>query len=241
MVEIASALVLGSWETLREMAPYLLFGFLIAGGLSVLIQPEVVERHLGGKGMWQVIKAALFGVPLPLCSCGVIPVAASLRRHGAGEGATTSFLISTPQTGVDSVLVTFSLLGPVFAVFRPLVSFFSGLIGGALVSYYGAENDSKAEKHPVCREECCAWPKNRTGLVRALRYGFVTLPRDLNKALIIGILLAGVISAIVPDDYFSIILGGGIVSMLVMMVAGIPVYVCATASIPIAAALIAKG
>ncbi len=241
MAEIIYVFALASWETLREMAPYLLFGFFVAGVLSVMIQPEVVERHLGGRGLWQVIKAALLGVPLPLCSCGVIPVAASLRRHGAGRGATTSFLISTPQTGIDSILVTFSLLGPVFAVFRPIVSFFSGLVGGLLVSYFGVENGSKAENHSVCEEECCTGLQEHNRLVRALRYGFVTLPRDLNKALIIGILLAGLISAIVPEDYFSTILGGGIVSMLIMMVAGIPVYVCATASVPITAALIAKG
>ena len=120
--------------TLREMSPYLLFGFLVAGILSVLIKRETVERHLGGKGLPQVMKASIFGVPLPLCSCGVIPVAASLRRKGAGRGATTSFLISTPQTGVDSIFVTLSLLGPVFAVFRPLVAFLSGILGGSLVA-----------------------------------------------------------------------------------------------------------
>ena len=141
MEGVATAFVLELWETLREMAPYLIFGFFVAGVLSVLIQPEVVERHLGGRGLWQVIKAAIFGVPLPLCSCGVIPVAASLRRHGAGSGATTSFLISTPQTGVDSIMVTLSLLGPVFAVFRPLISFVSGLLGGSLVTYFGSWPD----------------------------------------------------------------------------------------------------
>src|SRR5512136_424986 len=115
------------------MAPYLLFGFLMAGILSVAISPETVERHFGGRGIRPVIKAAVFGVPLPLCSCGVIPVSASLRKHGASRGATTAFLISTPQTGVDSILVTYSLLGGVVAVFRPLAALISGIIGGALV------------------------------------------------------------------------------------------------------------
>lgn len=235
------SMLLAIWETLREMSPYLIFGFLVAGVLSVVIQPELVERHLGGRGIWQVVKASLFGVPLPLCSCGVIPVAASLRRHGAGSGATTSFLISTPQTGVDSIMVTLSLLGPVFAVFRPLVSFVSGLLGGSFVTYFGSRDGSDADRGPQCMGECCAVNRGRNGFLQVFRYGFVTLPRDLNRALIIGVVLAGVISAVVPDDYFSSILGGGIVSMLVMMVVGIPVYVCATASVPIAAALIAKG
>ena len=126
--------VAASWAVFGAMAPYLLLGFVVAGLLSVVISPEFVERHLGGRGIWPVIKASAFGVPLPLCSCGVIPVAASLRRHGASKGATTAFLISTPQTGVDSIMVTFSLLGPVYAVFRPVVALISGVFGGAVVT-----------------------------------------------------------------------------------------------------------
>jgi uncharacterized membrane protein YraQ (UPF0718 family)/copper chaperone CopZ len=238
---ILSTFLLSVWDTLKEMAPYILFGFLVAGVLSVAIRQETVERHLGGKGIGSVIKAALFGVPLPLCSCGVIPVAASLRRHGASEGATTSFLISTPQTGVDSILVTLSLLGPVFAVFRPIVSFVSGLFGGTLVTLFGSSKGSDAPARPSCVGECCTECEEGNAVTRALKYGFVTLPGDLNRALLVGVAIAGLIAAVVPDDYFATILGGGIISMLVMMALGIPVYVCATASVPIAAALIAKG
>lgn len=240
-MEVAGIFFFSLWDTLREMAPFLLFGFFVAGVLSVFIQPETVEHHLGGSGIRQVLKAALFGVPLPLCSCGVIPVAASLRRHGASAGATTSFLISTPQTGVDSIMVTLSLLGPVFAIFRPVVSFVSGVFGGALVNAFGPEQDPSQPNGPVCVGECCTGTPGQNRLLRAIRYGFITLPRDINKALIIGVVVAGLIAAIVPDDYFSTILGGGILSMLVMMLVGIPVYVCATASVPIAAALIMKG
>lgn len=229
------------WNTFKEMAPYLLFGFIFAGALSVLIKPETVERHLGGRGMWQVVKASLLGVPLPLCSCSVIPVGASLRRHGAGSGATSSFLISTPQTGVDSIMVTLSLLGPVFAVIRPFVAFVSGIIGGGLVMRFGSEGEREREGAGTCSCECCDEANEKSGFVKALSYGFLTLPRDIGRALIVGVVLAGVISAIVPDNLFSGILGGGILSMLVMMAAGTPVYVCATASVPIAAALISKG
>ena len=208
----------------------------------MLVKPETVERHLGGRGFWQVFKAAIFGVPLPLCSCGVIPVAASLRRHGASAAATTSFLISTPQTGVDSIMVTLSLLGPVFAVFRPVVAFLSGILGGVLVNIFGYDKGAPAEERPACTAECCSGAENHGGgLLRAVRYGFLTLPRDIHKALIVGILIAGAISAAVPDDFFAGVLGGGILSMLVMMAVGIPVYVCATASVPIAAALMMKG
>jgi uncharacterized membrane protein YraQ (UPF0718 family)/copper chaperone CopZ len=224
------------------MSPYLLFGFLVAGLLSVLVKPETVERHLGGRGFWQVFKASVFGVPLPLCSCGVIPVAASLRRHGASAAATTSFLISTPQTGVDSIMVTLSLLGPVFAIFRPVVAFLSGILGGVLVNVFGYEKGAAPDERPACTAECCSGAENHGGgLLRGVRYGFVTLPRDIHKALVVGILIAGAISAAIPDDFFAGVLGGGILSMLVMMAVGIPVYVCATASVPIAAALMMKG
>ena len=116
-----------AWLVLGEMGPYLLFGFLMAGVMSVCISPELVERHLGRGGLWPVMKASLFGVPLPLCSCSVIPVSASIRRHGAGRGATTAFLLSTPQTGVDSIAITYALLGPIFAAFRPIAAFATGL------------------------------------------------------------------------------------------------------------------
>ena len=241
MYELAAIFLISLWETILEMAPFLLFGFFVAGVLSILIQPEVVERHLGGSGIKQVAKAALFGVPLPLCSCGVIPVGASLRRSGASSGATTAFLISTPQTGVDSIMVTLSLLGPVFAVYRPVVSFVSGIIGGALVNISGADEDRDDHGSTKCVGECYTETSKERSFISAVKYGFITLPRDINKALIIGVLVAGLIAAIVPDDYFAALLGGGIASMLVMMLVGIPIYVCATASVPIAAALIAKG
>ena len=242
MVEFFQDILLQTWETLREMSPFLLFGFLIAGILYVFIKPELIERHLGGRGVSQVVKASLLGVPLPLCSCGVIPVAASLRQHGAGKGATTSFLISTPQTGVDSIMVTLSLLGPVFAIFRPLFAFISGVFGGAVVSALDKEDGSEGEPGRHVCTDCDADGGHRSeGATGALRYGFHTLPRDINKALIIGIVLAGLIGALVPDDFFASVLGGGIIAMLVMMAVGIPIYVCATASVPIAAVLIAKG
>ena len=242
MLELLINVATEFWFVLSEMAPYLLFGFLFAGTLSVLLSAEMVERHLGGRGIWPVVKATIFGIPLPLCSCSVIPVAASLHRHRASRGATTSFLLSAPQTGVDSIMVTFSLLGPVFAVFRPLAAFFTGLVGGSLVTLFQPAEAEKGENGvPSCEDECCT-NVNRSGrVIRLLRYGFVTLPRDIGKALLIGLVIAGLISAIIPDDYLSGVLGAGIGAMLVMMLLGIPVYVCATASVPVAAALIAKG
>ncbi|MDD3642410.1 MAG: permease [Candidatus Krumholzibacteria bacterium] len=241
MTDLLREILAGIWETTREMSPFLLFGFLVSGILYVFVKPSLVERHLGGRGVAQVFKASLLGVPLPLCSCGAIPVAASLRRHGAGKGATTSFLISTPQTGVDSIMVTLSLLGPVFALFRPLFAFVSGIAGGALVNLLDPREGSGAEdERPTCLG-CESGEGHGEGIGGALRYGFRTLPRDIGRALIVGVVIAGAIGALIPDDFFASILGGGIVAMLVMMAIGIPVYVCATASVPIAAVLMAKG
>ena len=228
------------WQVLGQMAPYLLFGFLVAGLLSVLIRPEFVERHLGGRGIWPVVKASAFGVPLPLCSCGVIPVAASIRRHGASKGATAAFLISTPQTGVDSILVTFSLLGPIFAVYRPIAALVSGLLGGAVVSATERTADAPRPSEK-CRDSCCAPGPKRSRPLLAIAYGFVTLPRDIGRALLLGLVVAALISAIVPEGYFSTLVPPGPLQILVLMAVGIPVYICATASIPVAAGLIAAG
>ena len=227
------------WVVLGAMAPYLLFGFLVAGILSVLVSPETVEKHLGGNGIVPVLKAAAFGVPLPLCSCGVIPVAASLRRHGASRGATTAFLISTPQTGVDSIFVTWSLLGPVFAVFRPIMALVSGVVGGVLVTL-GIREEDPSDGPPVrCTDECCNPGGGSGGRVRrALRYGFATLPRDIGKALLVGLVIAALITVLLPPQFFARHVTNPVLQVLVMMLLGIPIYVCATASVPVAAALI---
>lgn len=228
------------WMTLTAMAPYLLFGFFMAGVLSLFISPEFVERHLGGRGVWQVVKAAVFGIPLPLCSCSVIPVAASLRRHGAGRGATAAFLISTPQTGVDSILATMSLLGPIFAVFRTLAAFVSGVLGGILVDLVGNGAET-TESVPACTDACCSEKHKPGRFARAMHHGFITLTADIAKPLLIGLLLAALIAALVPESFFAETIGPGWPSMLLMLLIGIPIYVCATASIPIAAAMMLKG
>lgn len=241
MAEFLKSIEVGFWETALEMAPYLLFGFFVAGLLSVLLPKQRVERHLGGSGVWPVVKASLFGVPLPLCSCSVIPVTMSLFMHGASRAAAISFLLSTPQTGVVSILVTFSLLGPLFAVFRPVAAFITGVVGGALVNIFDRRPESPHSDMQSCEDECCHKEKGGNMVISGLRYGFVVLPRDIAWPLIIGIVIAAFISALVPDDFFAEILPPGLPAMLIMMVLGIPVYVCATASVPIAAAMMMKG
>jgi uncharacterized protein len=227
------------WLELCEMSPYLVAGFIIAGFLSALIKPAMVERHLGGKGFLPILKAAAFGIPLPLCSCGVLPVSASLRRHGASKGATAAFLISTPETGADGILVSYSMLGPVVAVFRPVAAFVMSLLGGVLVNAFGSRGEGK-EILPTCEGACCAPGGGRSKVREALRYGLVTLPQDLAGALLVGLVLAALIAALVPASALQSV-GGGAMGMLVMMAASIPIYVCATASVPIAWAAIAKG
>jgi hypothetical protein len=240
MSGFARSILVDFWATVAEMSPYLLFGFFVAGILSVLVSQELVERHLGGSGIWPLLKASIFGVPLPLCSCGVIPVSMSLHKHGASKGSVIAFLLSTPQTGVDSIFVTLSLLGPVFAIFRPIAALVTGIVGGSFVNIFDRTAQSDGRAPSKCTDTCCGGGK--TGkIVSGLKYGFIALPRDIGKAMLVGLIVAAVISALVPDGFFADKLGTGIVPMLVMMVLGIPVYVCATASVPVAAALILKG
>ncbi len=229
------------WLVILEMAPYLLFGFALAGLMSIWISPEWTERHLGGKGLGPVVKATLLGIPLPLCSCSVIPVVASMRRHGASRAAATSFLLSTPQTGVDSIAVTYALLGPIFAVFRPIAALVTGVMGGALVLVFGRANSAEADVPPACTDSCCSGDRTAPAWLRAAKYGFVTLPRDLAWPLLVGVAIAGAIAARFPAESLPEHLRSGLLSILILMAAGIPLYVCATASVPIAAGLIHLG
>lgn len=219
------------WSVLGQMSPYLILGFIISGILSVMISPKWVEKHLGGGRYSSIIKATLLGVPLPLCSCGVIPVAASLRKHGANKGATTSFLISTPQTGVDSILATYGLLGPFFAWFRPLAAFITGIIGGLIVSSVDEDKlpgNATVEEHP--EEKLSFMQRVRA----ALSYGLITLPGEIARALVVGIIIAGLISTFISSDFVSQYIGNYYLTMLLMLALGIPIYVCSTSSIPIA-------
>lgn len=229
-------ILLSFWLVTVQMAPWLLLGFLVAGLLSVYVSPRWLQRHLGGDGHQPILKAAVFGMPLPLCSCGVIPVGASLRRQGASPAATTAFLISTPQTGVDSIAVTGALLGPVFAVIRPVIALLTGLLGGTLVQAFGGRPSPTAEPFQVAETGTAG---QRLG--QALRYGFATLPRDIGKPLLIGLSAAALITALVPAGALSGLLGGGLLPILAMMAVSVPVYFCATGSVPLVAGFIHAG
>ena len=241
VMETAVSIIIKSWDVMAIMAPYLLLGFLVAGILGAFVPASFIETHLGKRGTWQIVKASLLGVPIPLCSCSVIPVATSLRRHGATKGATISFLTSTPQTGVDSIAATWGLLGPLFAVFRMAVAFITGVICGASVE---ALTPPSEEFENVCEDEHCPSCKPESGINKwkqVFVYGFGTLPRDIGRALLIGIVISGLLGALVPDDFFTRYLNSEWLSMLAVMALGIPLYVCSTGSIPVALAMIGMG
>ena len=233
------SLLLAIWNLLLMISPYLLFGFLFAGFLSVIISQELIEKNLGNnQGLFSIIKASLFGVPLPLCSCSVIPVSASLKKHGASKGAVTSFLFSTPQTGIDSIMVTYGMLGPIVALVRPLIALLTGILCGSIV--YGFDRQYDDVDTEDCHDECCE-PLHQSTIKRILNYSFITLPKDIIKPLMAGIIIAALINIYLPITIIDNFVGQGFLSMIIMILIGLPLYVCATASIPIALAMMAKG
>jgi uncharacterized membrane protein YraQ (UPF0718 family)/copper chaperone CopZ len=232
--EFGSALL----EIVREMSPYLLLGFLFAGMLYVWFPRKKVYRYLGKPNSASVLNAALIGIPLPLCSCGVIPTGISFYNSGASKGSSVSFLISTPQTGMDSIMVTYSLLGLPMAIIKPIIALFTGLLGGILTNLFSKNKPgSESLKNESVNEEN---GKNRS-LTGMLRYAFVEFLEDIAKWLVIGLLLAALIDVLIPDSFFTAYLGNEYLEMLLILVAAIPLYVCATGSIPIAAMLMLKG
>jgi len=246
--------LLASWDLLQQASVYILFGLLVGGLLKVFLSPTYVANHLGTGRFSSVFKAALFGIPIPLCSCGVLPAAASLKKQGANNGATTAFLISTPESGVDSISISWALLDPILTVARPVSAFISAFVAGIAENFFNPlENNSQVKPDLSCPiDNCCDGVdcppeehKRHHGILEKTGMGFkyaaTDLWADLAGWFFVGILLAGVITVLVPDDMISRYLGGGLSSMLLMLAFGIPLYICATASTPIAAAFIIKG
>ena len=235
------------WNLLIEMSPYLLFGFFIAGVLNLIIPREKIYKHLSGNKLSSIIKASLFGVPLPLCSCGVIPVAAYLRKEGAGKGSTVSFLSSTPTTGVDSILATYSLLGPLFAVIRPVAAFFAGIMSGSLTGILEKKQNTEEIGPPegnscnICNIEEPHLHSFIEKIKNVFQYGFIELIDDAGKWILIGVIAGGIIGFLIPGNFIEQYLGNPLLAYPIMLLISIPMYICATGSIPIAAALIIKG
>ena len=239
IVDYCFTLIQEMWSLCLEMSPYLLLGMFVSGLIFVFIDSSIIYKQIGDKNFLSILKSTLFGIPLPLCSCGVIPVAATLRESGASKGSTVSFLVSTPQTGVDSIFLTYGMLGPVFALFRPLAALFSGLFSGVVIN--NIDND---EHHHLPNQDT----KKRDSqslierVLEGLNYGFVSLPADIVVPLFQGLVIAAGISVFIPPDLIANHFAANPFLQYVMMLAiSIPLYVCATASIPIAVALMAKG
>lgn len=256
---------------LNESSVYLLSGFTLAGLLHVLMQrfPRATAA-LTGRGKRPVFLASLIGLPMPLCSCGVLPAALALRKNGASKGATASFLISVPETDIVSILLTLALLGPLMAVFRPVAALTTAVVAGLLVNWIDSKTrapqtvavaagncchqdgnhdniglrEDKNARGPSCCADQAAAPEpghRRNWLIRALHFGFVEIFDDVIVQLVIGFVLAGAIVTWLPALGLENMVGDSPLLYLAMLVIGVPVYVCATASTPLAAGLIAGG
>ena len=267
-------------ELSLDAAPWLVLGLVIGGLMKVLIPTEFLQRHLKGSGSGSIIKAALLGAPLPLCSCGVIPAALGLRKAGASKPATVSFLVSTPETGVDSISISYALLGPFMAIARPIAAIASAITAGLLVGKAEDKNEakiSKSKQNSCCEStsieketgcsteteattECCS-PSSTDSAAHAccgtntaykkpesfaqkswagIHYAFTNLLDDIIVWLIIGLAFSAAIKTYLPPSFLAE-WGSGLPAMLVMIAIGIPMYVCATASTPIAAGLMMAG
>ena len=236
------------WNIFSAMAPWLLFGYLAAGLIAFFLKPDQVSRHLGGSGIGAILKAVLVGIPLPVCSCGVIPIATALRNEGAGKGATGAFFICTPQIGVDSAIVTGSTLGWSAALIRAVTAFISGVTGGVLISRFASSDPNTAGgKSKKC---CCCGchsqkkteEKPRKHWSFILSYGFLRMMKSTAPSLLLGMVVAALIQQLVPENFGIEYLGGStVLEFAAVLIFSIPLYICSSASVPVALALILKG
>lgn len=231
------------WAFLLASSPYLLLGIGLAGLVKALVPQRAVARLLGRDGFPGILRAAAIGVPLPICSCGVVPLAVALRRQGASAPATMSFLITTPESGIDSILLSWGLLGPVMAVARPIASFASALLAGGLSLLAPAREGSATEPASTAcgADGCGCHPAAPRGVLARGLDATRELFDDLVFWMWLGIVTAGALAAVLPDDLAALGFGGGLAPMLLLLVVGIPLYVCASSSTPVAAALLLKG
>jgi len=238
-----------------EMSVYILFGLLFAGILNEIVPKDIVSKHLGDSNIFSVIKATLFGIPLPVCSCGVIPIAAGIKKNGASKGTTLSFLISTPITGVDSILATFGMFGWIFTIYRTISSMIIAITAGVLINLLETVNKDKNEitkpsfnldltSSKKSQKSCCS-PKRDKNIYNSFKniihYGFVVLFKDISKPLFYGLILGALITTVIPENLNHLLSKYSWLSYILAIVIAVPMYVCATASLPIAAALVISG
>ena len=223
----------------NEMSVYLLLGFLFAGILHVIVPQQLFLKYLSKNNWLSVLYATLFAIPLPLCSCGVIPTAMALHKEGASKGSVISFLIATPQTGIDSIIATYSLLGLPFAIIRPIAAFCTSIFAGLVTNIFTSKKNSfKVIVQKNKEEQKNSFTKK---IKEIFKYGYVEMMEDIGKMLLLGLIIAGLITYFVPDNFFFFFKDSTILTMLLILIIAIPMYVCATGSIPIAIALMIKG
>jgi len=256
------------WQLSIAMAPYILFGLLFAGILHELVPDSIVTKHLGKDNVSSVVKSTVFGIPLPVCSCGVIPLATSIKKSGASKGATLSFLISTPITGVDSIMATYGIFGWIFTLYRAVTSMIIAMAAGILTNVFDKEEPEEIKKPafsdvspqntasfsmqaPKAEEtcgtgtgSCCSASedeKKKFSLTAAVRYAFVTLLGDIAKPLFWGLILGALITVAIPENLAELLKSYAWLSYFIAIAIAVPMYVCATASLPIAAGLMLSG
>ncbi len=254
-----------AWSILREASFFLLLGFVLAGVFAVLVPAALLTRFLGRGKIRSVLWASAIGTPLPLCSCGVLPTALGLARQGATRGATVSFLISTPETGIDSIALSYALMDPIITVLRPVAAFVTGVVAGIATNFLGVKrepaaaetsNGAAAAEGPEAPEAPGPAPElhlplegnggarfasQRAAVREIFAYGFRELLDETAHWLVLGVILAALVAVLLPASMIERYFGDGFLTMLGMLVIGIPIYTCASASTPIAAALVLKG
>lgn len=258
------------WSLSLAMAPYILFGLLFAGILHELVPDSIVTKHLGKSNVSSVLKSTIFGIPLPVCSCGVIPLATSMKKSGASKGATLSFLISTPITGVDSILATYGIFGWIFTLYRAITSMIIAMVAGILTNIFDKDEEIVAIKKPsfsavapqtsssfsmnAAKEEscnvsevsCCSSDsqddsEKKFSFVAAIKYAFGTLLGDIAKPLFWGLIIGALITVAIPDNLAELLSENAWLAYFLVIIIAVPMYVCATASLPIAAGLMLSG
>ena len=263
MMTIIKDIFLEIWHVYLDVSVFMLFGFLMAALLYVFFKTDRIKTYLGKGRVKPVLLAAIFGIPIPLCSCGVIPVVTGLKKQGANDGAALAFMIATPESGVDSIAVSWAMLDPVMTVMRPIAGFITAISTGITANIFSSRDQKKPSITPEpffvqapqpeppcsCSSESCTNSPGKTvheaplstRLAQGLNFAFGELLTDIAKPFAIGVVIAGFITFFFPSGISTWSQNNPLLSMLVMLVAGIPMYVCATSSTPIAAALIIKG
>lgn len=257
MIEYLTRFLDALWQVSLDAAPWLLLGMFVAGVIKSWMPAALLQRWLGGRGLWPILKAAVIGTPLPLCSCSVIPAAVALRRSGASKSSTVSFLVSTPENGMDSIALSYALLGPFMMVARPVAAIISAVVAGVCTLILKAEDElatnestqASTDQTACCKSgDCCEPEPDATSanpsfvikLRSAVSYATTDLFKDIAAWLAIGLVLAALMNTFIPPDAMSS-WGSGLLAMLAVMLVGVPMYICATASTPVAASMLLAG